>query len=610
MPARTEIFICRPSDPLCQIHLIDEGRDVHCKSSNIYILPGQFKEQAPLVYNLCIMNLVPPHCEDCWSPEAKKKIGEMIKEYSDDYSLTADIKFTVQNTLFCNSIEAEGSEFGVKIRLLNKITKFCVKDEKAGMRLLKLLRDASLISENPPSSGETEKLEPQETADYQKLAIIKTENDDKSIKESWKQLSWNSFYDVRICHFKSPDSFFVVLASQQKRALQDIESTSDPEPLKNICAGAACLVKQTETLRGKILKVNDDSVEVFLVDLGDIVNCQASDLYSVSKEIISKNCFQSVHCRFVGVRPKYNMSTWPPKQCDAIEKLIREIGVPLRMYIMKKNERIDELCVIGQNSYEVVLIDPKTGTHLDDMVVIKSYADRDQYEKPKDLENDFDCGKDSTESDTDADDILKRMLESMIMNEELSDTESAGEDVEVQPKTQPSETQIPEFQQQMSTIPTGLSYLVKHPLILWQQNEVKVHLMISAVDCMDYGLKIGDTTVEITILYAENRYEKATIDLYCGIIPKMCSHEQRGLNIIADLVKKEPNMEWPRLTEAKERSQFIRFSNENIKEASKSRLKSISADETLKSTETIETKNFWDYEQLELSEVEDNNDFY
>lgn len=569
---------------------------MHCKSSNIYILPDQFKKQAPLVCKLCVINLVPFHGENCWSPDGNKKVEEMIKGYGDDYVFVTDIKFTVQNTLFCNSFKAERSEF-VKIVITNKLTKFCVKDETASMRLLKLFRDASLIPENPPNRPEIAKIEPTETTQ-------KRTSETDEIKENWKQLSWNSFYDVRICHFKSPDSFFVRFACQHNKALLDIENTPVTEPLRNICVGTVCLVKRMTTQRGKILRVNDESVKVLLVDLGDVVNCQASDLFSVSKEIISKICFQSIHCRFVGVRPKYNMNTWPPKQCEAIEKLIREIDIPLRMYVLEKSYKIDELCIIGQPSYEVVLIDPRTGTHLDDMVVIKSYADRDKYEKPEDMENDFECGNDSDEPEVEnRDDMLERMIASMIMSD-LSETESAGEDDQVPSKTQPLESPAQEVQI-LNAISSHLSYLVKHPLIVWQQNEVKVHLMISAIDCVDYGLRIGDTTLDVKILYADSRFEKATIDLYCGIIPKLCSHERRGLNIVADLVKKEPNVEWPRLTEAKERSQFIRFSNENIKEVSNLHLHTISAGKTLESYDTNETRNYWDTEQLELSEGED-----
>lgn len=512
--------------------------------------------------------------------------------------------------MFCKSIEAEGSGIAAtKIGLSKKLAQFCVKDENAGNRVIKLLREAALIQESAssPANEEIGKQEPPSKTQSSEI-------DDKksSAQESWKKLSHNNFYDVRVCRFNNPDSFFVVLASQQNK----LHVTPDESKnLENFCVGATCLVKRENMLRGKILRAVDQTIEVFLVDEGEIVACQPSELYSASAEAISKICFKSVHCRLVGVKPKYNMKTWPPKQCDMIEKTIRGIGATLRMYVMNKNEKIDKSCMLGQSSYEVILID-QTGNHLDDVIVSSSFADRDDYEKPKDLENDFNVGSDSEEFEKgNSEDLLKRMIKSML--NEISETESADERAEetestektikFRPETNPSEPQVLEVAPEPTPIPSALSYLVKHPSVVWQQNEIKVHLSISATDCVDYGIKIADTTVEVAIVYANNRCEKAIIDLYSGIVPEMCSHEKRGLNIIVDLLKKVPNIEWPRLTESKERSQFIRFSNENIKEVSNQPLKGIPAEEMYESDKAEE--NIWKTEHLELSE-EDEAAFY
>lgn len=522
--------------------------------------------------------------------------------------LTADIKFAVQNTLFCKSIEAHGSGSGtVKINFQEKLSQFCVKDEKAGHRLITLLKKANLIPENDSNNQLIEEIGKLEQSEEMKTNQI--EDTKNSAQETWKKLSHNSFYDVEVGRFNNPDSFFVVLASKQNR-LQNIVNNN---VLKNIQEGAMCLVKRESMQRGKILKVDDASVQVFLVDLGEIVGCQPSELYSASPETFSNVCYQSVHCRLIGVKPKYNMSTWPPKQSEVIEKLIRQMKAPLRLFVVGKNEKTKECCILGQRSYEVVLIDPVTGKQLDDEIVERRFADRDQYEKPKDLEEYFNSESDSEENeDEKSEDMLKKLAESYArMLNDMSETESADErtesameTIESRPEKTGSKPRTTDVLPEPSSTLSGLSPLVKHPLIVWQQNEVKIHLSISATDCIDYGMKIDDTTVEVAILYAENRSEKAIIDLYCGIVPEMCSHEKRGLNIVADLTKKESNVEWPRLTEGKEHSKFIIFSNENIKNISNQPLQGIPAELVCQKEQTQ-----WKTDQLELSE-DDDEDFY
>lgn len=573
---------------------------MHCKASNIYALPEKFQEPPPLVYKLRILNLLPLNGENFWSLPAIKKAEAMVKNYN---GLTADIKFAVQDTLFCKSIEAEAS-CPEQISFTKNLARICVKDKNAGNRLIKRLRDAALLQENRLHSNLIEEIESMERPQMAKN--IKSEDEKNSATESWKKLSCNSFYDVNVRHFNNPGSFFVVLASEQNKFR---DTSEECEALENIIVGATCLVKKEKTFRGKIWKVYVESIKVFLVDHGEIVDCLPSDLYKAPAEAFSL-CFQSVRCRLVGVRPKFKMSTWPSKQSEAVEKLLRETGSPLRMYVLKKNDAGKENSMLGMSSYDVILIDPKTGKHLDDVAVTRNYVDRQHYEKPKDLDDDPNCESDPEEGVERSDDILKRMLESMI--NELSETESADEQTELakeenqpKPRSSTSEPRIQDFAHEALPIPSALSYLVKQPMIVWQQNEVKVRLSISATDCIDYGMKISDTTIEIAISYENNRQEKAIIDLYCGVVPKLCSHEKRGLNIVANLPKKETNVEWPRLTESKERSQFIRFSNENIEEVQNLPLKGIPAEEM---EEICENDAFLQKDHLELSD--DDVDFY
>lgn len=94
------------------------------------------------------------------------------------------------------------------------------------------------------------------------------------------------------------------------------------------------------------------------------------------------------------------------------------------------------------------------------------------------------------------------------------------------------------------------------------QFQVRCHigsnsLSISATDCIDCDRTIWNKTIEVVILYADNRQEKAIIDLYREIVPKLYSHERRGPNIIANFAKKDSNIEFTRLTECERSSQFI-----------------------------------------------------
>ena len=531
--------------------------EARCRVSQIFELPQEFRNSEPLLYHLNILNLVPFDREDNWNSDAKEKVERLLKPFADDCICVAQVQMTVQNVLLTETFDVKDVEMSLmKIRLKNKLMNMniCSFDGNIAKRFSKLLHGIVV----PPKS-------PLKRVCDAKPTQSSPVNNERIVKEDWKHLSWKGEYEVQMKYYKSPDSFLAVLDSTGNLKLQEnlemVENCDPKVPLKTITTGAVCAaIIGEKTRRAKIYKINEnDGVDVLLVDYGEIVQCQASDLFELPTDFMCKFPFQSFHCKFMGIRPLFNMTFWPPKQRIAIEGLIRKCKSPLKMYVDKKNDQMDvDFGGLGMNSYEVILIDSQSDKLLNDLVVEKGFATRDDFEKPADLE-------DEPSGDNDANvDVLKKLLEKLVIDGSESEPEYE-EEKQVTKTTSKTSSENVDKVEKFMPLTNILHYICKHPKIEWRQSDVNVDLWISATDCNDYGLKITETSIEVTIKYPEDRQEKALVDLYRPVVPKICSHELRGLNIIVRLAKRHINEEWPRLTESNEHSTNIKFRSDSFK---------------------------------------------
>lgn len=110
---------------------------------------------------------------------------------------------------------------------------------------------------------------------------------------------------------------------------------------------------------------------------------------------------------------------------------------------------------------------------------------------------------------------------------------------------------------------SSLVNMYTHPYIEWRQNEVYLYILVKALDCKDYGVKIDEFSFDIAIEYVDKKIERAILKLYGLIEPRMCSHDLKGGNVILRLTKRKYR-EWPRLTLDKTASIYIKFSDEKV----------------------------------------------
>ena len=547
--------------PLSSVYLIDSGNRCHVKE--LFELPDAFKLVEPLVCKLQILNLVPFDSEDKWSIIDKETQSCELQKNTNGCTFTCKVQMAIHDVLFTESFEAKDNITGsVKCRLRKDLlkTNFCSEDVNIIKKLRKLALDGNLLQ--------------------LRKTLIKPENnyDDETftnnqfIQESWKFLSCESYYEAHVKHFENPESFLVVIDSAdkktQKEVIKEIENCATRIPLENVEVGAICAVGEAKIRRGKILNINEDIVEVLLVDFGDIVKCQKSELFELPQKLMTKLTFQTIHCRLIGLRPRFRMVTWPSKQITAVRQLIHNSQQPLKMYVEKKSEKtIEKWDKLGMNFYDVILIN-SDGSVLADVAVKGCFADPVEYKKPSDMDEVLDSGNASDDEVEGLNkiEILKRMMIGDDGNDESYDEDSIIQNTEVNVE----ESRIQDKEESEGNIDetstSTLKYIHKHPKIEWRQNDIVVYLLVSAIDCEDYALKINDFSVTIAIKYRDD-FEKTTIELYSGIDSKLSSYELRGLNVIIRLMKKKSFNKWPRLTDKELnclRKQFIKASLEKI----------------------------------------------
>lgn len=553
------------------VHLIDTGSLIRC--TELLEMPNDLKNLEPLVCHLRIVNLVPFDGEEVWEETAKLEFIEKLLKNVEGSICTCKVEMALQNILFANSFDAKDTESGrTTLRLKEKLVKANIGQigESVGEKLRKFAKV------HQKTVNEVTEIEEKEI--FEEPFAVAEPLVPEVAQENWKQLSWGACYVVRVSHFVNPESFLVTVDRTDQKLLQkfqrELESCETRKPLSALEVGAVCGVEHQKFRRGKIMKACGDDFEVLLVDDGEVFKCRKSQLFELPAELKAKVSFQSIHCRMVGVKPKFNMQTWPPKQSGAVRQLISSCEGPMKVFVMKNNEKMDELSQLGMKSFDVVLIDSSNDSHIDEIAVAMRVVDRDDVEKPKDLEdviNDqhiVEVDNEEVGEDYADVEVLRKLLEMEYIGEAESSDDECGMNGMEQPTEPPAleNSKTPAVEQ--SVVPSSpissLRFIHKHPKIEWRQNAVMIYLLISAANCEDYTLNVDDSSMDITIKYSETGCEQAAFKFYSTVDSTMTSHEQRGLNIVVRLVKANFHDDWPRLTESKEKSQFIRFSIDKI----------------------------------------------
>lgn len=564
--------------PKAIVLLIDYGMKIIVQLTDLYVLPKELKLLDPLISELRIGNLVPYDNDENWDRETALELEkEILKEKSSDAFMFAEVSFSVQNIIFVETFEIRSRIEGfpsdcIKLSLKQFMIKkhFCLKDENIIKKLKEHMTRANLYV----SEGLLPIAAPQ----------MKTIPKGEKAEPRWKHLTITSDYQVHLLDFISPNKFYVRLDCKGNKILKSlmapVESSQQRNLLKEVTEGDFCMiVEEQKTRRGHVMSIDAEqkSVKVFLLDAGKTIECSIQEIFELPVSLINIAPFQAVQCRWVGVKPRYNLKEWEGRLnkaiCDFVTKACRSKLMRIRV-ISKAN-----------NIHDVVLFHPETGKRLDKIAIKNKYAEVDESfieaisDPPSEEETDLLASKLSKPEQA----ALKKLSE--LLNSEDSDCtltfsqytqlpetariilgedQKSRKDVLRERKTSnwPKKTVQPEkITQQL--VPSSLSYIHKHPKIEWRQNEFAVFLHVSAVDCIDYGLEINDSSMKILVKYDNLRDEFTDIVLYGLIDVKIISHEKIGLDIIVRLVKCIP-MKWPRLTNKDESNRFISYNEEAI----------------------------------------------
>jgi hypothetical protein len=554
-----------------EIHLIDNGPKMIVNSTDLMVLPEDLKHLDPLAVDLRIVNLIPYDHDENWDHETRNELDKIMKKKKNlgDYMLCR-VEFALNNTIFAKTLEVRKNISGVhvvKYTLKGDLLKrnFCLKDETVEVKLKEILKRANFYV---PEYRIKEKANQKKSEPKQK--IVQPE-------PKYKMLTIQSNYQVDIKHFESPNSFYVTLDNANNKILQklmkNIEECDRKIVMSENCEGDFCLVARNGKFkRGKISTSSNDSIKVFLVDDGLIIDCQQHEIFEISADLISIVPFQAIQCRMAGVKPRFGMLDWAPRPSQGFHDFLIEVsqGKSLEMRVIGRNK----------NVYEVVLFHPEEkGKRLDQLAVEEKFADAGDEIPDEMLKDDSESDEPVEVMSEKPDEVMSKELKKILklieennvetlfdlQNENLKSKIETKKQEKLNVSASDDEKMLKRnVSDQQVALPTNLTYIHKHPRIEWRQNKFAILLKFQAIDAVDYALNVDDSSLTIHIIY-ENSYEYTIVYLYGDIEVQYVSHEVAGQNIIVRLVK-TLHFDWPRLTKYDEPNRFITFNHEDWKE--------------------------------------------
>lgn len=561
-----------------------------CHEKTLLKLSDEFTKLDPLLVKLQIMNLVPLDGEKSYNKNDDDELNDLMRKIPKDSKFYAKIEAAIGDVIFAKNIEAKNDNMTVIFQLTEAHSKLGISETDENI-FKKIMELSSAFKKDPNENKQEE-------------SIIEDQNQsleiEHSIKEPpvcWKQLKHNTSYPIIVKEFISPYSFFAVIINNENLTLENnlkaIEESQDHKQLISININECCLFNSNNRyLRAVILNIlSDGQIQILLADYGEIQKCDKKNLFEITKEFLTIK-FQSVHCCMLGLCPKYNMKFWPNLQRSAIHKLISKYNEKsLKMFVVKDDQKKHQFNGIGVNCYNVMLYDDESKSYLSKLAVNEGIASEcveyndELYESPAD-DHDSDLLMDTSSSESDNQEIymskLFEMSESksavdfidrngsadfpVAMCNDSTEVMSSGSaestfSVSIE-SLKSSKSMTTKLMSKKST--DSLKCMFQLPHIEWRQNDFMIYLLISANSCTEYALKINKTSLDVTIKYTDKKIERNIIQLYGSVKPKFCSHEQTGTNIIVRLAKKLYGLNWTRLTVSKEKSSFIKFSDDKV----------------------------------------------
>lgn len=575
-------MILNSSPPIVKLYHIDQCITSHALETQLVEIPSEITSLRPLMFKLRIINLIPLDGDKNYSKEDTDKLKSEINSIREKLVFTCRVQMAFNDLLFADNFEAKNSRGAVKFRLQQTHLKLGLSEinHEVGNKIRKLAKN------------ETDVLENHSKLDLEIKRIPSKEQ--KTVTEMWKELKCGESYSVTFSHYISPYSFFVVVDSSEnfvlKKWMKKFEAFDDMKALESFNTGSPCLLtKNRINKRAKILSNNENEVQLLLVDFGEIVNEIKSLIFELPDEF-KEFRYQAVHCSLKGIKPKFNMKFWPKMQKTVIYDLINDRDWNLKVF--GKSTRQHEFDGMLNNSYEVFLYDDNN-EYLHEIAIQSSFACQDgsfeiiTTQESSDEDTTESCEENSSESydtmnvESESDDNDKtksesdsgfRSSESEQNAEELPSFNLEGlktlmeiyqKSIDAEYKSCEVKAPVKVSESNEDMKPSLLTNLFKHPHIEWRQNEIFLYLIINAKDCTDYSITLGECTADIAIVY-DDKIERALLQLYGLIAPKLCSHNCNGGDVILRLAKRAINREWPRLTQEKSNSAYVKFSDEKV----------------------------------------------
>lgn len=540
------------------------------------MLACRFKDLPPLVFDLRILNLAPYDSDIHFDKNTNTQLESFFKEAKNQGDIIISrIALTIQDTIFTTNfhvmkhlqhLKTFTEVLRLKQILLGK--EYAVENNEIFQQLKRLALSAEL---EVPSYEEG-------NVPFVPDIGPKPSETSQNFVASYVPLVPNITYNVIIGTFKTPDSFYVMLYDFYEKVENALKDFSVQNHLTEIKNGTYCFylpISFNGHPQRAIIR-NEKKLEILLLDIGLIKLCSKDELYEMPQEV-GKLPFAAIQCKLSGVKPKHDKSVWDERDIASFRHLLKNLSTSGVFEMRVSHE-------ISQVFYEVYLAAQENRKDLARTAVKAGYAVKEisseeikknlTSELTKLLENGDAINGSMSDlwKMTGLPDTAKFILPERVQQASLPQL-TAFEKVqkhvknfkEVLRKSQHELQHLKEISHAVES-KQRFTQILHHPYIDWYQNAAEICLKIDACGVLEYGLEITETTLSVFLTYP-NMKKYALIELYGSVQPKLSAHYRKNdLEITVRLAKRLFNIEWPRLTSAKEKNNFIAFREGEIQE--------------------------------------------
>ncbi|XP_063709549.1 putative ATP-dependent RNA helicase TDRD12 [Culicoides brevitarsis] len=442
-----------------------------------------------------------------------------------------------------------------------------------------------------------------------------------SPRSTWDYLDRSTLHQIVVYHMENSSQFSIVRIDRLKKIdeLHDFinKCMSDPKnvrKIKNPEPGSNCLVPMDEDyVRGRIIDVKNDVASIFICDFGRLENYDLNEIFETTKEIVEFMSYTAIMGSFSGITILENdkideISEFIQNSMKTGELLAKVVSLKENLEWLPGLYYYDLVLVLRDQDENIQILNHElvkkglakwiSGSEVQKMSPksIMKELNKDQ-EEDENWESFVGTYKKTEVTPLPSEESIESDLESLakVSNELFGDVERQidfdGEEMVQMMKMFKLDAYIPMLekskQQKLKAIKPktdknseksckeevinnpqrALIHSTRQPEVLWQQNSFMVIISIHLGDHHDYHLEVSKSRMIFAHFPETSSQQEPSlmvINFFGMVVPKLVSHQIRGLNLVIRLPKQFVGNLWPNLTKEEDKNPFIKYKLETM----------------------------------------------